>query len=613
MIISKFLKNTSFRVKIFLIIFIAIIIPTISVSTLIYIRSENAIKDQTERTITNSMDFVIGNTDSSLKAISEMSNSILTDDRLTSIVSSDGNSIHSGEILKYSELHDLLNSFSNRLKNTFMLNGIDSYYLYIPGQKTLIDSKSTYFENVSEDDVDFVKWNKKNIGKDTWFLSSPYTTSILGISKSNLKSDNFITYDNVLSDDVGKTVAILALNINIDVNFISDYLNKIQTGTLGEIITMDENGELVSHSDKNIIDNGPDEYSNIFKKIKDSHKNKGSFLLNQNPENDFVIYSSSEYTGWKYISIIPASQVLGQIWQIRKFLIIIFLISSILLMILTYLLSYIFYNPLKKIVSAMQMIENRNLDVRINDNRADEYHKVYRGFNNMVTELNSLIKDLVNEKILKKEAQIKLLQAQINPHFLYNTLESIHSIAKIKKVDEISLMVSALSKFFRISLSGGKDDVTLKEAIDLVLNYLTIQNIRFNGKIDYKINIPEELYKAVVPKLILQPIAENSIYHGIEPRKGTGILIISALSQNGEMELSIEDNGLGIKEKNLVELRKSIENENFEDSKNFALKNLNRQIKLKYGSNYGLNIESLEGKGTSVHIKLPIIYEGGAL
>jgi two-component system, sensor histidine kinase YesM len=280
-------------------------------------------------------------------------------------------------------------------------------------------------------------------------------------------------------------------------------------------------------------------------------------------------------------------------------------------MILTYLLSYIFYNPLKKIVSAMQMIENRNLDVRINDNRADEYHKVYKGFNNMVTELNSLIRDLVNEKILKKEAQIKLLQAQINPHFLYNTLESIHSIAKIKKVDEISSMVSALSKFFRISLSGGKDDVTLSEAIELVLNYLTIQNIRFNGKIDYQINIPEELRKAIVPKLILQPVAENSIYHGIEQKKGIGILIISALSQKGEMELIIEDNGIGINEKNLLELRNSIENGSFEDSRNFALKNLNRQIKLKYGINYGLKIESVEGNGTSVHIKLPIIYERG--
>ena len=274
---------------------------------------------------------------------------------------------------------------------------------------------------------------------------------------------------------------------------------------------------------------------------------------------------------------------------------------------ITILLSNIFYKPLEKLVSAMQMIENRNLDVRIDDKRADEYQRVYKGFNDMVSELKRLIKDLTNEKILKKEAEIKLLQAQINPHFLYNTLESIHSIAKIKKVEEIALMVSALSKFYRISLSGGKDIVTLKEAVELVKDYLTIQNIRFKGKISYYFDISDELMRYRVPKLILQPIVENSIYHGIERSKGNGILNIYGMLDKSNLNLVVEDNGVGIEKESLEELQRSIEDDSFENSKNFALKNLNQQIKLKYGPNYGLSIKSEYGKGTCVTIRLPAI------
>lgn len=612
--IIKILKNVSFRVKIFIIIFIAILIPTISVSTIIYIKSEKAITDQTERTITNSMNVVIGNIDSSLDAITEMSDSILTDNRLASIVALKGNYILGDRSQKYSELHDILNFFSNRVKNTSMINGLlDSYYLYIPSQKTLIDSKSTYFENVNENEIDFMQRLKENKDINSWFVSKPFEVDSLGFSQSRLAGEKLITYNKIFNDNKEKMAAVLA--INVDTNFISDNLSKIQTGALGEeIITLDTDGNIISHSDKNIAGKKAEEYQRINQKIASLGKKSGSFFLQQGLEKDFVIYSISENTDWRYTVIIPSQQVLGQVLEeIQQFLVIVFSITVLLVLVITYLLSYIFYKPLEKIVYAMQKIENRNLDVRIDDKRGDEYHKVYKGFNNMVTELNSLIRDLVNEKILKKEAEIKLLQAQINPHFLYNTLESIHSIAKIKKVEEISMMVSALSKFFRISLSGGKDVVTLKEATDLVINYLTIQNIRFNGKIDYKINIPEELMGYLVPKLILQPIVENSIYHGIEKRKGEGILSISAQGVNGAMQLTVEDNGVGIPDDKLLELRKSIEYDSFEDSKNFALKNLNRQIKLMYGQEYGLSINSLEEKGTCVCIILPIVTEQGGL
>lgn len=596
-------KHISFRKKIFIIIFTAILIPTITVSTIIYMKSKNAITNQTEKTVTNSMNFVIGNIDYSLKAINEMSNSILMDTGLTSIINPENNTPHSDKVKEYTKLFDLLSLFTGRIQNRFMLSGIDSYYLYVPNENIMIDSKSTYFENVNTKEIDFLQHLNRDKTGVPWFLTLPFEEGITGFSR--LKKDKLITYDQLKYDNSGKLEAALA--INVDTNLISYNFNKIQTGTLGEIIAVDKDGNLISHSDNSIISQKPEIYKDINLKITDYNSRGGSFFRNLNNRNYFIIYSISSYTNWRYIVIIPSSEVLGQVSEIKNFLIIVISIAILMVLGITYLLSYIFYQPLERLVLAMQKIENRNLDIRIDDNRGDEYHKVYKGFNNMVIELNSLIKDLVNEKLLNKEAQIKLLQAQINPHFLYNTLESINSIAKIKKVEEISSMVTALSKFFRISISGGKDVVTLREALDLAINYLTIQNIRFNGKIDYEIDIPVELLRCIVPKLILQPIVENSIYHGLEKQRGGGKLTIAGRIENNNLLLSVVDNGIGIPEEELLALKVSIESDNYEDSKNFALRNLNHQVKLKYGQSYGVVIDSRDGIGTSVYISVPKI------
>jgi two-component system sensor histidine kinase YesM len=251
----------------------------------------------------------------------------------------------------------------------------------------------------------------------------------------------------------------------------------------------------------------------------------------------------------------------------------------------------------------MQNVKNGNLDTAINDLRRDEYQKVYEGFNLMLGELKQLIDDLSNEKSLNKQAEINLIQAQINPHFLYNTLDSIYSIAVIYKVDEIAKMAAALSKFFRVSLSGGKTDTSLKEALDIVKSYVTIQNIRFSDKIQYEVLIPEQYMGITVPKLLLQPIVENSIYHGLEKKKGKGHLTISSSEDEETLSLYIEDDGTGIPVEQLAALEKSISGE--EDDDHFALRTLNKQIMLKYGKSYGLSIKSQYGRGTKVTILLP--------
>lgn len=603
--LSMISRHISFRLKLFIIIFIAIIMPMISVSSILYKRSEQAITEQISKVVISSIDFAINNIDTSLSAVNAMSDLMMTDSNLISTAKRQYSFLNDEKINEYAQMRDLLNFFIRRIRTQNLLEGIDSFYLYLEHQNTIIDSATTFYEDINKENIDFLQKLKDRKSKDSWFVSNVVDYYTLNKIETRLGHNKLITFNKLLEDEQGKIDAVLAINVNE--NFISDYYNRIQKGIPGNFVAMDKAGYIVAFSDKNLIGSKIDEYSILNDKINKSKNSSGSFFLKLENEDKFVVYSISKYTQWKYIVIISASQILGKIYEGQKFLYIIIFVSALCIFGITFILSSSFYKPLEKLVFAMQKIENRNLEARIDDKRKDEYQKVYEGFNNMAGELKGLISDLSNEKILKKEAEIKLLQAQLNPHFLYNTLDSIYSIATIKKVDEISQMVSALSKFFRISLSGGKNTVTLRESLDLVISYLTIQNIRFKGKINYEIKVPEELMQFKVPKLILQPIVENSIYHGIERKKGAGHLIIFGESDGEIIKLSVEDNGVGIAENKLEELRNSILRDSFEDSKNFALKNLNRQLKLKYGQEYGLNIQSILGEGTYVTVVIPIV------
>jgi two-component system sensor histidine kinase YesM len=418
-----------------------------------------------------------------------------------------------------------------------------------------------------------------------------------------------LTYNHTAYDEDGNALVSIAANIRCD--FLSSHYGSIQKGIIGDFTLINENNCFIANPDKRLISKSAEMYLPILKNIENTGKSKGSFQFKLDGKNMLIVYAVSANTNWKYIVTIPIIDMLGQIYDIQKYFVLVSVFIAILMIPVSYLIAGSLYKPLGKLVFAMNNIEKGNLDTSINDSRKDEYQEVFQGFNDMVKKLRGLIEDLSNEKISKKEAEINLLQAQINPHFLYNTLDSIYSISVVKNVDSISQLVSALSRFFRISLSGGKAEIFLKEEIDIINSYLTIQNIRFNNKIICDINIPEEYQNAIVPKLFLQPIVENAIYHGIEMKKGQGHLWINCSPTDAGLDMYVKDDGVGISEDKLELIQNSINNENGEsaDNKNFALKTLNKQLILKYGNFYGIKIESTLGEGTMVAISIPLIKE----
>ena len=226
----------------------------------------------------------------------------------------------------------------------------------------------------------------------------------------------------------------------------------------------------------------------------------------------------------------------------------------------------------------------------------------------MVKQIERLMEDIVVEQDEKRKKELEVLHAQINPHFLYNTLDSIIWLAENGRIEDSVLMTTALSRFFRIGISSGRNVITVKEEIEHIKNYLSIQNIRYKNRFDYIISVPDELLEAKSLKLILQPIIENALYHGLEYMYDRGELIIEVSDKGGVLQYKIQDNGIGMSQETCDNL---FNNNKFTKSKGsgVGIKNVNQRIKLYYGEEYGMKVESELEEGTTVYITIPLKYD----
>jgi two-component system sensor histidine kinase YesM len=227
----------------------------------------------------------------------------------------------------------------------------------------------------------------------------------------------------------------------------------------------------------------------------------------------------------------------------------------------------------------------------------------------MVLRLDHLINELYKTKLINKEVQITALKAQINPHFLYNTLETINSIAKVRKVKEISQMTKSLSSMFRYSIKGDQDFVTLGQEIENVKHYISILNIRHDNKIRFELDIAEELLVYKIPKLILQPLVENCVIHGIELKKEKGMIQIQAFIAENQLKLIVKDDGLGMPPDLIALLQAQLDNEEeMQDhlGKGIGLLNVKDRLKLYYNDKYHLKLESTLGEGTCITLRMPL-------
>jgi two-component system sensor histidine kinase YesM len=230
-------------------------------------------------------------------------------------------------------------------------------------------------------------------------------------------------------------------------------------------------------------------------------------------------------------------------------------------------------------------------------------------FNIMIGRIREMVASKMNEQENLKKAEFRALQAQINPHFLYNTLDTIIWMAEAKKNDQVIDLVRALSSFFRITLSKGKDWITIREEVERTRSYLTIQKMRYRDILDYQIDVEADILDGTILKLVLQPLVENAIYHGIKNKRQGGTVIVRARRQGeDQVAFEVEDNGVGFTHYKLAEVQNKINDGSDEinlDERGFGLENVNKRIKLYYGKEYGLTIQSDYQAGALVRLVIP--------
>lgn len=243
------------------------------------------------------------------------------------------------------------------------------------------------------------------------------------------------------------------------------------------------------------------------------------------------------------------------------------------------------------------------------DNSIVEIQKLNTSVNQMIKKIGQLVDDIRVEEINLRAAELRLLQEQINPHFLYNTLDNIIWLAESGEDEEVVKMVSSLSSFFRTTLSKGRDYITIAEEREHIESYLSIQKFRYRDILSYDIDFEDEILDHSILKLTLQPIVENALYHGIKNKRGMGHIQIDGRMAGDNIEFIVSDNGIGMREEEAEHLRKVISGLVSDDRSGggFGLFNVNQRLQLNYGKEYGLNIESTYNVGTTIRVKIPAV------
>lgn len=348
-------------------------------------------------------------------------------------------------------------------------------------------------------------------------------------------------------------------------------------------------------------------------RFADTNRN-GYKLLEIEEESFIAVQQHSPLTDWNITMLIPQKEIMHDVVRMKQSTVLIITGIGLIFVLLSVLLYTQIFNPIKRLMRGMIMVEkglpHRPLVIK----RLDELGFLQKRFNDMVQNEQQMRQQIMEEQLHKKEIELKFLQSQVNPHFLYNTLDSIYWVAVENQAEEIGDVVLDLSRYFRLSLSRGKEFVTIKETIEHLEYYLRIQQFRHTGKFEVRWDVNPEMKPYKILKLMLQPIVENAIVHGMERTAENGLLHIEVGQRGDWVRFCVEDTGIGMKRSSLRNLLREIKSEEGPSEATYGLRNLYQRLKLMYGEDMFFGIGSLSERGTRVTISIrKSRLEGGGL
>src|SRR5690554_4520876 len=413
------------------------------------------------------------------------------------------------------------------------------------------------------------------------------------------------TIGKAIRDIQGNVRCILMIDIKVEE--IRDILNRISTVSQLQIAILNDKNELIVGSDNLQYEKFLDNDS----VLEISNTRKGTLHYEVNANKYLLLYDTSYVSGWKFMAYTQDSVLVAKAEQIKNISLTVGLVSIIPTLMLSIFLSVRLTNPINKLYNSMEEVKNKNFNVYLHPSGHDEINRLTQNFNSMVKRIRNLIIKEYEADLRRKEAGLKALEAQINPHFLYNTLETISSIAYLEGIPEITTISKSLSQLFRYSINNHRRLVTLGDEMYHTLNYINIQKIRYGDKFSVVFEVNAELKDLNVIKLILQPLIENSIKHGLHSMKSGGLITVKAKTEGNTLLIEVKDNGVGINHNKLMEIKKHLNNNSihnsYETEKSIGLANVHFRIRHYYGIDYGLSLESKEGSGAKITVKLPVI------
>ncbi len=584
----RLFRSISIKQKLLLLFSFQIIIPLIFMGTMLYRNTERIIQD---KSITYSLDI--------LKMIELRMNDFANNMVSVSEDLLNDTAIHETLQIKedqprndyyYAMRNRITNSLKriclskNEIQSIAVISKYGTYYTYD------LNSGRTNIEDIIPYQAMLNKAREAE-GSPIWYLDKD--------EKGNIKNIYFARTVNNIHDfqEMGMIVIL------IKKEFLKTVYVDLSTSFMQNIDILSKDNEWIIGTNPNFKRQSSNEVVYLTDKKRDYQIDK--------VHNTLLSYIKVEACGWKIVTEISLDELNRDLNQFKVWFVIIALCTVLVLSIFSILVAIDIIEPINRLVSGIKKVQEQNIYEEVVVDRKDELGYLSKCFNKMSQDIDILLNRVYKEQLTRKEAELKALQAQINPHFLFNTLESINWMAQLNNVPEIRDMVTSLASLMEASIGKGNPLVPLTQELKYVESYILIMKTRYGDRLFYESDIDKEVIKSKVPKLLLQPLIENAIYHGIDKKRKQGQIRLDVKKDEKNVHIEIMDNGKGMTEEEVIELNQRFKDNNDEyllkkNRRGIGLENVNRRIKLFFGNQYGLYIESKYEHYTKIHLIIPI-------
>jgi two-component system sensor histidine kinase YesM len=436
----------------------------------------------------------------------------------------------------------------------------------------------------------------------------PVLVSTQEVTSVNRKQYVFTVVREII-DKSYNPIGLIAVDANISV--ITNIVQDLDATTHGTTLILDEQKSVIYDSEQKYLLQNLSE-NELLKQVTGK---EGSFHIGEKDQSQLVIYRKSEESGWLMLISIPEKQLMSAAMRTRNYTTAAAIFTMCLAFVISLITIFALTKPLRSLVKLMKQVQSGKLDVMFPIRRRDEVGMVGNAFNRMMARIISLIEDIYRIEQRKKQIELESLQRQINPHFIYNTLESIRMTAVINNDPEVGQMVQLLGQQLRYSIHAGSEMVQAEQEWEHLRMYMQLLSYRYGTR--YSLKLPEDsaIGKIEVMKLLFQPIVENAINHAYDEQTGDLVISIDYMQAGGDQYFVVKDEGSGMDETALLRLRSMLDAEQMPEweGRGIGLRNVNERLKLRYGAAYGITVDSALDEGTTVSIKLPITPKQGGI